>query len=156
LAAGVAGGALASRDTLSPIAPSIAVNAMSADQYLTVYAPAVEAQLEGIDQTVAMVNKEVTGGPARAAARIRTELLPGIGTMRAQAGQLDVADDGLRQAQVLLADGLSGLERTFETYARALESGDTDLFTQAQGEQARVVQQLQAWREAVATRAQTP
>lgn len=155
LAAGVAGGALAIRETLSPIVPGIAVNAMTTEQYVTVYSPAVEAQLRGIGQTVVMVNEEIAASPSRAASRIRTELLPVVGAMRAQAEPLDVADEALRQAQDLLVGGLRGTERSFETYARALESGDSDLFTQAQDQQAAALQQLQLWRDAVTKRAQT-
>jgi hypothetical protein len=128
---------------------------MTTEQYVTVYSPAVEAQLRGIGQTVVMVNEEIAASPSRAASRIRTELLPVVGAMRGQAEPLDVADEALRQAQVLLVGGLRGTERSFETYARALESGDSDLFTQAQDQQAAALQQLQLWRDAVTKRAQT-
>jgi hypothetical protein len=72
--------------------------------------------------------------------------------MQTQAESLDIADEALQQAHVLLVDGLTTLHQTFETYARALERGDNALFSQAKEEHVKAVQNIGAWRAAIAPR----
>jgi hypothetical protein len=144
-------GALASRATLG-LQIEAPRNSMSADQYVTLYTPAVVAKLDEVERTVQQVDKDAEALATRAK-RVRIEVLGPLRALHTEASQLNVEGTSLRQTHDLLIGALASLERAFEDFARGFESGDGTALVRAHAERRDARAQLEAWFAAVARHA---
>lgn len=144
-------GAIAARNTISPLQPSVPAG-LSTRDYVSSYAPTVLASLNGVDQAASAIDADTQLSPSERAQRIRSDLVAPLDALLRQAGAVTPAEDSVVQLHAALVTGLQGTRRAFEDFARAYETGDSALFSRTQLERASAQQMLRAWLDGVRAR----
>jgi Zn-dependent protease with chaperone function len=151
LGGAAAAGAIAARDTISPLQPS-APTGLSTHDYVSSYAPTVVAGVARVDQAAAAIDADSQLTPSERARRIRTDLVAPLDVLLRQAGAVTPGDDSVVQLHAALVAGLQGNRRAFENFARAYETSDSALFSRTQADRVGAQQLLRAWLDGVRAR----
>lgn len=147
LSGAVSGGAIAVRNTLSPLSHSD----LTREKYLSDYLPWVRSELERTQQAVKTIAADHASSSTEKARRVRIEVSGPLRYLQASAAQLKIVDEGLRRAHADLVAGLDLMSSAYDKFARAFEYGDSTLSATAQAERSRAWERLLAWLDGLKT-----